>query len=405
MRFLKGAACAFTVATVMLVASLTVRAQPDAPVPAEYRALYDSLSAQLDSAEAFVSAQPATAGIAPAFAAELLPANGNRGEALLRRSTLPTVIQYLDGLQALGVRGVTLDIKLPILLEDYPHSADYLAFYRAVIGDVRRRGMSLLIESGPAFSGTIFSSIPYSFADLTVQEYFQKRTDMLVTIAAELAPDYLAIGTETSTEEMLVGQRFDDAEFAAFVHRAALSIRVANPAVRIGSGIGVWENPAPLRALLNDPALDYIGLHIYPLKTGNRDLIEATFRLADQIKAAGKQVVIGEAWLYKAMPDELTGPSGGNFTGVYARDVFSFWSPLDVRFIALVKDMAETQGYAFVSFFWSTYFFSYVDYADFPEGTSPAALFVAENRAAYINASRGLFSPTGQALQDMLGGS
>ncbi|MCC7208917.1 MAG: hypothetical protein IT323_16530, partial [Anaerolineae bacterium] len=358
-----------------------------------------------DDAEAFVGAQPVTADAAPVFAAELLPANGNRGEALLRRSTLPTVIQYLDRLQALGVGGVTLDIKLPILLEDYPRAADYLDFYRAVVTDVRRRGMSLLIESGPAFSGTIFSSIPYSFADLTTAEYFEKREAMLVTIAAELAPDYLAIGTETSTEEMLIGQRFSDADFAAFVHRAALSIRAANPAVRIGSGFGVWENPAQVQALLNDPALDYIGLHIYPLRTANRDLIEVTVRLADQIKSASKQVVIGEAWLYKAMPDELTGPSVGNFTEVYARDVYSFWSPLDVRFITLVKQMAEMQGYAYVSFFWSTYFFGYVDYADFPEGTSPATLFLVENRAAYANIARGAFSPTGQALRDMLGGS
>lgn len=384
-----------------LMAGFTAQAQSDDPVPPEYQALYNALSAQLDSAEAFLGAQTSSATATPTFGAELLPANGNRGDALLNRTTLPATIQYLDQLQALGVGGVTLDIKLPVLLDDYPRSADYLAFYRQVVAAVRNRGMKLLIESGPAFSGTIFSTIEYDYSGMTASEYFQKRIDMLATIATALQPDYLAIGAEVSTEEMLTKMTFSASDFAAFVHQAALKIREANPNVKIGSGIGVWENPAELQPLLADSGLDYIGLHIYPLAVRDRDLVQVTFNLANQIKAAGKQVIIGEAWLYKAAPADLSG-LGNDFTELYSRDVYSFWSPLDVRFIKLFSDMARLQGYAYVSFYWSTYFFGYVTYSDFPKGTSPANLFAQANRIAYANLVEGILSPTGKAYQQAI---
>ncbi|MCC7209201.1 MAG: hypothetical protein IT323_17955, partial [Anaerolineae bacterium] len=89
MQALKGGLFALTVVFLVAGFAASAHAQPGEPVAAEFQALYDTLSAQLDDAEAFVGAQPVTADAAPVFAAELLPANGNRGEALLRRSTLP----------------------------------------------------------------------------------------------------------------------------------------------------------------------------------------------------------------------------------------------------------------------------------------------------------------------------
>lgn len=378
--------------------------QADTPIPPEYQSLYDSLSSQLDTAEAFVGARTGSDNVPPIFGAELLPANGNRGEALLDRATLIGTRQYLDQLHAIGVGGVTLDIKLPVLLVDYPRSAEYLEFFRQVVAEVRSRGMTLFIESGPAFSGTIFSSIEYSFADMTNQQYFQRRIDMLVTIVAELQPDYLSIGTEVSTEAMLTGKRFGVEEYAAFVHNAAEQIRAANSNVKIGSGIGVWENADYVQPLFSDSALDFINLHFYPLALRSGDQVEALFDLSNQIKAAGKGIVIGEAWLYKVDPAELTG-LGGNFTEFYARDVYSFWSPLDVRFVQLMANIAQLQGFEYVSFYWSTYFFGYVDYADAPQGTPPAQLFAQENRIAYANLRQGILSPTGEALQELLAGS
>ncbi len=394
--------CTLTLLSLMI--GSTAHAQSEEPIPPDYQPLYDTLSAQLDSAEAFVNAQTTTAATTPIFGAELLPANGNRGEALLDQTTLPTTRETLDQLQAIGVGGVTLDVKFPLLLDDYPRSAEYLDFYRQVAAEIRNRGLKLLIESGPAFGGTIFSPIDYDYSGMTARQYFQRRADMLVTIASELQPDYLAIGTEVGTEAMLTGMRFRVEDYTAFVHRTARRIRESNPNVQIGSGIGVWENSEYLVSLLDDSALDYIGLHIYPLAARNRDLIQVTFDLANRIKAAGKQVIIGEAWLYKAAPADLTS-LGNDFTEIYSRDVYSFWSPLDVRFIRLLAQMARIQGYEYVSLFWSTYFFGYVSYADFPQGTSPADLFTQANRIAYSNLLDGVLSPTGEAYRQVIASS
>jgi hypothetical protein len=401
----------FCVNVILALSAMPAMAQSapsDETIPPEYQSLYDTLSAQLDSAEAFIDSQASTqepsANATPIFAAELLPANGNRGEALLDRTTLGGTRRFLDALQVMGVTGVTLDIKLPVLLDEQPRAEEYLDFFRAVVADVRDRGMTLMIESGPAFSGTIFSPITYDYSGMTNAEYFEQRTAMLVTIAAELQPDYIAIGTEVTTEEMLTGLDFEVDEYSAFVHDSAVHIREVAPDVNISSGIGVWENADFVEALLGDEVLDSINLHIYPLATGNRDLIRTTFDLAEQIKAAGKGVVIGESWLYKADPAELTG-LGNNFTELYSRDVYSFWSPLDVRFIELLHQMAEIQGYEYVSFYWATYFFGYVDYTNAPQGTPPADLFAQENRIAYENVVSETLSPTGQAFQQLLADS
>jgi hypothetical protein len=69
-------------------------------------------------------------------------------------------------------------------------------------------------------------------------------------------------------------------------------------------------------------------VHIYP---AGRDgyLLEAARQVAERAEQVGKEVVIGESWLYKAGHSELTGDLGGNYIEFYSRDAFSFWEPLN----------------------------------------------------------------------------
>jgi len=62
------------------------------------------------------------------FAAELLPANDNRGTDLLKPQALQSTVMYLDRLQELGVQAVTLPIGYPLYTPNFPHYQDYVQF-------------------------------------------------------------------------------------------------------------------------------------------------------------------------------------------------------------------------------------------------------------------------------------
>jgi hypothetical protein len=86
--------------------------QPTDAIPAEYTSMYTNLKTSLDQFGIFLDDQ-GTAQNQPIFGAELLPANCNRGEELLRAGVLSGVKLYLDRLQELGVQGVTIPTLYP----------------------------------------------------------------------------------------------------------------------------------------------------------------------------------------------------------------------------------------------------------------------------------------------------
>ena len=55
-----------------------------------------------------------------------------------------------------------------------------------------------------------------------------------------------------------------------------------------------------------------------------------------------------------------------NDSEVFARDAFSFWEPLDEKFISVIVKLARRQEFTFTfaSFFWNKYLFAYLDYED-----------------------------------------
>ena len=101
-----------------------------APVPEEYQGLYTSLEESLDSFSDYLSEHSDGSTNSTVFATEVLPANGNRGDALLQPSTMAGVDLYLDRLQELGVQGATVEISFPLLRPDFPRSAEYLRFFQ-----------------------------------------------------------------------------------------------------------------------------------------------------------------------------------------------------------------------------------------------------------------------------------
>ena len=386
---------------VALLLTVAAQAQPPAlpapppPVPPEYRALYDQIDKALRPLEKrLVRAR----GPLPIYAAELLPANGNRGYVLLDQHTLATTRIWLDRFAQLGIRGVVFAVPYPLLLRSYPQSKLYVSFYRNVVAEVRRRGMTVEIESAVVFANTPFSSVRWDYSNLTLERLTRERREMISTIIEQIAPDYLDLGAEPDTEARLTGLRElnDPARYAD--HIAALIKGIDRKKTKIGAGFGTWSNPEFARREAELP-IDFIALHIYPVDAQAFANAAEGCRIAREKK---KEILLDEAWLYKANPGEVTNIASN--AKVFARDAFSFWAPLDQRFLRLISNFARAEKIKLVSPVWSTYFFSYIDYDTGVSQLPYADLVQLVNSTATRSVMNGRFSETGVAYHDLIAG-
>ena len=381
--------------------TLTSPAATPPPPPTSYEDLYASLSDALSEFEDHLAANWDGARGETVFGAELIIANGNRGDVLLQPATMAGVRLYLDRLQQIGVGGVTVQIADPLLSPGYARSDEYLAFYRQVAEEARGRGLVLTVETGPVFPDPQFSRVQYDWSQLTLDEYFQIRHDDLVRIATEIGPDYLSLGNEPATEAMLTGLSFSLQDYLAFVRETAADVD-RSQGTRIGAGTGTWEDPSYLEALTAEPSLDFIGLHLYPLSNGRTDYWLRAIEAAQAAAANGRAVVVGEAWLYKASPEEVA--AGMAYQDVFGRDLYSFWQPLDSRFLTAVVGMADWLDFDYVSFFWSGLFFGYLDYDALLSGLPAPELYARLNQEEFAGLQAGRLTETGRAYQALLAG-
>ena len=116
------------------------RSQPAPEVPAEWRALYQELSAELKVFENLVRKDRDGSHSEVTIAVELAYANSNVGEWLLSEQVWQYNLLLLDRLEAMGVKGVVIAIKFPLLEPDFPRSAEYLRFFKNIVAECRRRG-------------------------------------------------------------------------------------------------------------------------------------------------------------------------------------------------------------------------------------------------------------------------
>jgi hypothetical protein len=382
----------------LLLLALRHRAVPPLEVPPEYRALYTTLSLQIAAAEAQLAPLHPEKGPQPLYAAELLPANCNRGEALLQPGAISGVQLYLDRLQQLGIRAVTLPVGYPILIERFPRSAEYLQFYRQVVSEIRGRGMTLDIESAVMFTNSPFSPVQWDYSSMTLADLTRERHDMIAKIVSQLSPDYLNLGSEPDTEARLTtySQLLNPATYAQYI--GAVMQGIDRGRTKIGTGIGTWDSLTYLDAELLLP-IDFVALHIYPLDSGSASTaIEA----CNRTRARGKRILIDEAWLFKMRPGETTGIAAD--TTVFARDAFSFFAPLDQQFLHYIDDLARAEGIEYVSMFWSTYLFAYVPYNPTTAALSYSDLVGQVNAAAMQNLVSGRYTTTGRYYGEIAAG-
>ncbi len=366
-------------------------------VPLEYQNLYLSLKRNLDDYEAYLESQNKSEYYPIIFAAELLPANSNRGTELLASQTLQSTILFLDRLRELGVQGVTIPVHYPLYTPDFPHYQEYVQFYRQVVREIRERDMRLDIESAVIFANTPFSAIDFSYAGLTFEEFKVERKQMIVAIIQDLQPDYLNLGAEPDTEYQLTGLKELNSpeKYTEYINYILDGLTRGN--TKIGAGIGTWGNLDYVTSLASNTSLDSIHIHVYPV-TGN--YLQKIGTIAEIAKQHEKGMILDEAWLYKT--DKPSDDSVAASTEMFRRDLFSFWAPLDQQFLTAIVESALLYEIEYVSPFWTQLFFGYVDYSHETANMPYNELAAITNRIAGANIISGQLSATGEFYKTLV---
>lgn len=395
----------FTWLSMLLLPALP--AAQEASAPAEYHDLYTALDARLSAFEQQVSAGWNGQRGDTLFSAELLYANANLGVQLLAPQVRDMAALELDRLKALGTTAVTVPFNFPILYQPFyefnGNAADYariLAFHRWLADEIRKRGLKMVADGGVMFPGYYSRGSGFNlsgyYRTLNASGLTAARAESLVTVAREFKPDFINIGSEPDTEAMLTGipSLGTPAGFASAVSAIAGRIQAAGSAARLGAGIGTWQANGPgfLRALCEAP-IDVIDLHLYPV---NFDFAAKAIAYADIARGCGKRVAMGEAWLLKERDGEFSGDNVAGDPEIFSRDAFSFWAPLDSRLLETLARFAHWKELAYLSPFWSRYFWAYLDYEKV-KGASAAQRTWLATRAAAEALQNGELTPTGRA--------
>ncbi len=260
--------------------------------------------------------------------------------------------------------------------------------------------MLLIVETGVLFPGFYSQGSGFNlsgyYSTLSLPQYSAGRAAAAAAIAAALQPDYMSIGSEPDNEAALVGQPSINTPsgFAAQERQIVQQIRASGSLVPIGAGVGTWiSNGGVFINALAGTGVNYIDLHIYPINFG---FLQNAAAYADQAAALGLPVATSEAWLLKERDSEFSQYATATDPTIFARDTFSFWSPLDQQFLDVMAKFANWKRERFFSAFWTKYFWAYLDYDQV--GSQPAAQIIDLSNQASANALvSGGITPTASA--------
>lgn len=336
-------------------------------VPSAYRALYNELYTKLESLQTAVDSRRNGKKSAVSFGVELLVANSNRGDILLTDRVFEATRLTLERLKDLGVQSIAVSIQYPILTSSFPRVAEYRKFYKQVAEEIRRRGFVLIVEMGTLFREPEFSKLKINYRGLTLARFRDELQEMAEAVISDMRPDYLTLLTEPDTQSQNTGLDFSVSNFSATIQHVASGLKRSG--MRLGAGAGTWDDVAYFEALARIAQLDYLDLHIYPIQ--RNFVVDRVWQITAMAQRHNKSVSIGETWLYKVSEREL-----GKISPVkaFARDVFSFWQPLDIMFLETIINLSHQIQADFCSFFWMKYLYGYLDYNSNTRGLAPQQL-------------------------------
>jgi len=384
------------------------------PPPLAYADLYATLEQRVLGFEAAVDSQWNGVKGSTAFVGSVSSANGHRGLELLEPGALDGVMMELDGLKAMGVQTAFLTIPYPVLHPPFhTGSGEYQAvldFYRAVSQGIRDRGMGLVVESPVLFTQGGFSQWPASRLDgifnlnanpgFDVAAFNAGRAAVALTIAQELSPDYLSVFNEPDTSADMTGiaelNTVSGARQALDTILAGLQGERAQ-GLKVGAGIGTWHSDYQLFVdSFVQAEMDFFDIHVFYTSNGKLD---RAFEIADTVSANGMTKAISQGWLMKARDIELMDPANFPINVFFARDVYSFWSPLDCKFTEAMVKYSHLKNLEYLNPFFSRYFRAYLPYNWTTLGLSPHELDVMSMEAANDAIVTGAYTETGRCYE------
>ncbi len=329
--------------------------------PKKYQDLYRELDSQLSAFERRLP--PRSSGVAPTRAATLLSANCHRGEFIRSDAQREATLRELDALEALGAQGVVLEICYPSLTRAFRDPQPFIEYYANLANEIHVRGLKLVVQHNSLLPAYASVDVRPYYRKLTKQRFDRERFAELKAILLALSPEYLTLVSEPRTHT--AGLNLTVQDWRRYVQHSvdALYQELGSFPTLLGAGSGLWDDVQYVEAFSAIKRLSYIDLHLYPLTTGGQSNLEHLLTWPDRIRAidADKRIIMSEFWLYKAGAAERFDAAD---PAIFARDVYSFWSPLDRKLLRVVGIAAREKRIELVAPFWSRYFFAYLDYND-----------------------------------------
>ena len=376
-------------------------------VPNQYQDLYSALDKQLSDFGETVRSKWDGSKHPTRYGPQLLMASASMYQSFLKPSYEAGVLTELQQIKATGANAVTINVNFPLMSRAFHtrNKTDFNAiadFYSRLAKFIRNQGMNLIVTTTVCtpLAGRDAGGLDTYLKTLSWDDYRAGRAENAVNVATIIGPDYLSLITEPDTEAGASGQSALNAATGAvqMVNQMLQAVRAAHvPNIKVGAGFGSWsmKDPSWLTSFLQT-AIDYLDLHVYPV---NKDFLLNLITAADAASAAGKQIGMSEAWAYKARDIELNKLT---YSEGFARDVFSFWAPLDSKFLQALVEFSHFKKAAFLSPFWTHYFYAYLEFAKFASD-SDADLIQASNIAAGKAYQTGVPTLTGRTWASLIG--
>lgn len=382
----------------------------EAAIPEQYRPLYRTLQ---ESLREISQAYPLQQNLPrPVVCPNLCPAASvwNPWES---EQQWQDVLATLEAFKRLGASGVLLQIVAPDLADG--NTERVIEFYQRLAAEVRARGMTVYVEH---FVNTPFKANgsrarggkPATSRELKDDpegraEFLKVLEQEVTLIYKEIKPDYLSILTEP---ELAIHQQlhltFSAAALGNWASEVAARLKKtgSSPNTLLGAGGLIFEPEEFFLTVAKSRSVDYLDMHLYVIKMRGEDQLAKLSALIRKVRETrpDMQCTIGEAWLFKQGKD---GPKA-TVQEIFARDNFSFWSPLDTDFLKLLIGVAQKERIAVIVPYFSQYLFSYYTFGDSESASLPlwpASVKVSWTRALGM-VHKGELSPTGKALKEVL---
>ena len=364
-------------------------------MPSQYQSLYNTMQSNINGYNSLLSGSGNGSTVDYSWA--VYRANANVGLGLLSEMStnppLEQVDQELDMDKAMGLKMVSLSIDFPLFDSNFyafnkttDDSQQLINYFVQVAQAVHSRGMKVLVESNTlltvdAIGGKTSLNATSYYKSLSLAQYEAGRSATDLIIAQQIKPDYLLLQTEPDTDAYNAyrPELNNPTTDVQMVSQIATNLTNANipglhTSIKVGSGAGTWLTNwngyiSGEIALTGAASLDFLDTHIYSVTgTGIQGQeVNTALQMINMAHAAGKGFGISEFWPQKTLHG--SDPE----SDLRARDMFSFWEPIDAQFLSFMAKLASDEHLDYLSVGQNYFYANYVNYASSPcDPTYPA---------------------------------